>query len=350
MAIVKLKDILTNKPIYGSYQNQFEFGKYKFLTQADLKLNSPRKYVNNVDGSLLSKGDLLLSRVGTAGVAYFHDSNENWVYSGNFTKYLINPKFAITKYIYYVFLSKEKEFKIISKKGTTIPNLSPNTVCESKINLPDLKMQRKIISIIEPFEKLKEQILLKKDKLIKIFIGLYNEFKGQSLTNLNSFIKISNKKYNNQSFYVDTGNIGYCNFVDYEKIEIKKSRADLSAISNSILFSKLNGINKILPIYNPFFNNFVYSTGFYNVTSNNNAYLLGFLLSNEFLNQKNNLAQGTTMKGINNSVLTKIKMNVIDLRYESFHFDFAITLLSNYIVVAYKLDLIIRNLAKFLIK
>ena len=46
----------------------------------------------------------------------------------------------------------------------------------------------------------------------------------------------------------------------------------------------------------------------YCVTSENNDHLLGFLLSEDFVRQKKNYGSGTTMVGINNGVLSRIKI------------------------------------------
>ena len=102
---------------------------------------------------------------------------------------------------------------------------------------------------------------------------------------------ISNK-YIDQKKYIDTSMVKELEILEPEKIMIKKSRANLSLSINSIIFSKMNGENKVYPIYN--------------VSSDNNFHLLGFMLSKSFLEQKSNASVGTLMAGLNSNSFKNI--------------------------------------------
>lgn len=146
--------------------------------------------------------------------------------------------------------------------------------------------------------------------LKKLLTNLYDK-NYNSHVNLFENNKIYTNKYLKQNLYCDTSCIGELE-INFSKminisLEDKPSRADLSIKNNSIIFSKLLGENKVYCFLNN--ENIVFSTGFFNIKSNNenNDDLLSFLLSSDFKNQKSMLANGTTMIGINNSDLTKIR-------------------------------------------
>ena len=97
----------------------------------------------------------------------------------------------------------------------------------------------------------------------------------------------------------------------------KPSRANLSPKNNSLIFAKLRGSQKIFPIYDKKYTNYVYSTGFYNISANDlDWYLLGFLNSKDFIIQKNNNSSGTLMQGITIKDLNKIKIKIPKNKYK----------------------------------
>ncbi|MDK2819426.1 MAG: restriction endonuclease subunit S [Mycoplasmataceae bacterium] len=344
MEIVKLGDILIDTPKYGAPLSALKIGKYKYLRQTDIESKEPTMFVNLHNNCFLKKGDLLISRAGmNAGTPYIHSTNEKWVYAGYLVKYNINTELADTKFIYYFLIKNIKNIKKIANAGSTMPKLNPPAAKKIEIKLPILVEQQAIIDIIEPFEKIflkfkdlvridtienckkdigllidivepfekiKEIFCKKKIWLLKIIKNMYERNSRNKKVSLNSFVNVIQRKYENQKYYVDTSSIGVSSFLSREKISInKKSRANLTVEINSIIFSKMNGQNKIYPIYDKSLLENVYSTGFYNVTSNNNLHVYGFLLTNNFVSQKTNASVGTLMSGLNLQSLNLININ-----------------------------------------
>ena len=155
-------------------------------------------------------------------------------------------------------------------------------------------------------------------------------------------IKLVSKKYENQKSYFATNAIGEFEIHEEKKQDIsffRPSRANLSPLENSIIFSKLLGENKVV-----YFNDKpleVYSTGFFNITTNCIDHIIGFILSTEFKKQKSLFSSGTTMIALNNNTLSKmiIKNNVNENN-----------VLSIYLTKILKIKSVLQNLQNNLIK
>lgn len=86
----------------------------------------------------------------------------------------------------------------------------------------------------------------------------------------------------------------------------------------------------------------MYSTGFYNISSNNlDWYLFGFLNSDDFIKQKNNNSSGTLMEGITINGLKEIK---IKLPKNNYHLNSILHLISKHNIIIKKIDNIISYL------
>ena len=146
-------------------------------------------------------------------------------------------------------------------------------------------------------------------------ILLINQYlqKENKYVNLSEIIFKKIQKRFKQNFYFQTNgilelNIDFSKIINLNKSSKIPSRANLVPQDNSILFSKLLGENKILPWFNELKNQYVFSTGFYNVQSKNLDHVLSFLLTKEFKEQKIIFANGTTMVGINDNSIKNIKI------------------------------------------
>ncbi|MDU3864681.1 restriction endonuclease subunit S [Ureaplasma urealyticum] len=337
---IKLKDIIYAKRGSTITSNEFKInpGSYPLIS-ASAQNNGVFGYINSY---MYEGGHITISMNGNAGCVFYQkdkfSANSDVLVLSN-----IDNKISNNKFIFY-WLKKHENTKIKSLcKGTTRLRLSNDDVLNLEINLPPIEEQNAIISIIEPHEKLfvkysnlvdissvenakkdvdnlisiiepldilENKINKLKTVLKKLLINIYDK-NCNSHVNLFENNKIYTNKYLNQNLYCDTSCIGELE-INFSKminisLEDKPSRADLSIKNNSIIFSKLLGENKVYCFLNN--ENIVFSTGFFNIKSNdeNNDDLLSFLLSSDFKNQKSMLANGTTMIGINNSDLTKVR-------------------------------------------
>lgn len=100
--------------------------------------------------SFPKKGDILISAAGTIGrtvvydgePAYYQDSNIVWI-DNDETK-------VINRYLYYVYQLSPWQIST----GGTIARLYNDNIANAKINIPSIKEQERIVSILDRFDKL----------------------------------------------------------------------------------------------------------------------------------------------------------------------------------------------------
>ena len=211
--------------------------------------------------------------------------------------------------------------------------------------LSDMKI---IIDIIEPFENSIKKINEKKEKIIQIIQELYLLNSEKTKIPLNQYIEILNNPFENQKKYIDTSMVGNLSIENGEKILKKKSRANLSVEMDSIIISKMDGENKVYPIYDKKLLENIYSTGFFNITSSNNIHLIGFLLTNSFITQKSNSSVGTLMSGMNKGSFNSIYIN--EYKEKTIDLDFILNYINIIDEILKKINQIINNLIELYIK
>ena len=344
MSIYKLGElIILNKQTItkGNKYNYIQLGNIK--NQNYKIIGGENKWVNRAKW-LINEPMILISRV------YVENRNSNLIYPGQipvcasnaFICFKSNKK-AKLKYLWYKLNApKFINYMIQHVRGTIHPSVNLNDFLNYKLQLPDLHIQQKIIDIIEPKEKLFlqfpncvridsfenckkdlqnlidiiEPILKMKNcldiimKKIKSILVKNYQINNNSRVSLKAIINTNVSKRTNQNIYFHTSAVGELKLFNEKAIYLETktiSRANLIPKENSILFSKLKGENKVLPFVKGK-KEWVFSTGFYNITSNANDHILGFLLSSYFQDQKNIYATGTTMKGLNSRDLFKIRI------------------------------------------
>ncbi len=310
MAIYKLKELYSSNPEYGISAPSQNSGTYRYVRQSDIESKQFFTFVN--EGPLLKNNDVLISRAGAnSGASYLHTNGNGYVFAGFLVRYNFNQYLLLNKYFYYWTKSSYyiNQISGVSKTGSTMPKLNPPVVGSLTINLPLIKEQQKIIDIIKPIEtaiiNIQKQILEVK-KLLK---SNYQLLKNEQIK-FTSIINLATNKYNNQKYYLATNAIGECTIDESKAQDVsisRASRANLTPEIESIIFSKLDGENKVLYIGDDF--KYVISTGFFNVETSYLDHVMGFLLSEDFKKQKSLLSTGTTMAGLNNSSLEKIMIS-----------------------------------------
>ncbi len=199
MAIYKLKELYFDNPRYGANLPALSSGKYKYVRQSDISSKNFAHFVNS--GPLLSKGDILISRVGAnAGDSYIHDSSEECVWAGYLVKYFFNEKKLLNKYFYY--WTKSNSYitqKDIFVTGAAQPQFNPPVFGELSIKLPVISQQQKIIDIIEPIEKVILMLNDIEDILNKFIKNMSVSGKQFTLSNVANKIKNTPKHINQVS-------------------------------------------------------------------------------------------------------------------------------------------------------
>jgi len=114
------------------------------------------------------------------------------------------------------------------------------------------------------------------------------------------------KLFNGTKDYLSTSSIEIDKVVNVEQeitYKTRPSRANMQPILNSVWFAKMKNTLKIFNPTNTQIKNTILSTGFCGILSNNveSDYLFQIFLSNEFNNQKDLLAIGSTQEAINNT-------------------------------------------------
>ncbi len=346
MAIYKLKEILIVKDNYRSqgypkpgeimksgipFVKTIDFSKHGISLTKDFitkeKFNSlPAK-------GKIQKGSLLISAYGTIDISIFN--LENGQMSSGVKELDTNEK-VHKKFLYYWLL---KNICNMGQMSSVFKQLTINEINNTKIDLPNLFEQQKIIDIIEQNEKLFlsfsncvridtfEHVKFDMKSLIDIIEpieSLINNLQMQkqiikdilkknydllidSARSLASIIKNISSKWEGQKYYFATNSIGEFEIYHDKMIDVTQtlpSRANISPISESFILSKLLGENKVMFFHEKPIE--VFSTGFFNFSTDYVDHLSGFLISDSFKIQKNKLSTGTTMQAINNSSLESI--------------------------------------------
>ena len=100
--------------------------------------------------SFPKKGDILISAAGTIGrtvvydgePAYFQDSNIVWI-DNDETK-------VLNRYLYYLYQLSPWQISV----GGTIARLYNDNIANTKINIPPISEQQRIVAILDRFDKL----------------------------------------------------------------------------------------------------------------------------------------------------------------------------------------------------
>ncbi|MDD3160186.1 MAG: restriction endonuclease subunit S [Candidatus ainarchaeum sp.] len=140
-------------------------------------------------------GDILIAKMkDTNKVLLINKDNENNMYSTGFALFRIKDKnFIDPKYLYFWFLSNDfQTFKNKNSSGATQKAIRDQELKKSKIPFVSLAQQKKIVSILEKAEKLKE----KRKEANKLTEEYLNSIFNEIYYNKNfEEIKLSDNKY-----------------------------------------------------------------------------------------------------------------------------------------------------------
>ena len=127
-------------------------GKRHFTEQ-----NLPRvsdKDKQRLSKYILSEGDNVFSRVGSVDrCSYVDESNDGWMFSGRCLRVRTNGT-VLPLYLYYYFcLEETKQFMRNIAVGATMPSINTKLMSEVPIEVPALKVQRRIVAMLSAIDK-----------------------------------------------------------------------------------------------------------------------------------------------------------------------------------------------------
>ena len=127
-------------------------------------------------------------------------------------------------------------------------------------------------------------------------------------------------KFKNTKDYISTKCVEKYSIMQIEEtitFDKRPSRANMQPITNSIWFARMKDTFKVIKPSEREIKNCIFSTGFCGIKPNEKLvyleYLFHFFLSNQFNQQKDILAKGTTQKAINNHSVKRIKISIPDI-------------------------------------
>lgn len=255
----------------------------------------------------------------------------------------INKNIVIAKYLYYLMslidLSRYNE-------GTSIPSLRTETLNRLDLPIPNIKYQKRVLSILNNLDKkisLNKQINSNlEEQILKIFnnwfvkFSSFDEFeesklglipKGWSVDYLgsgksSSIIGSGIVDFGGYKVYIATADVDNSSIINNKTLitlKNKPSRANMQPIEKSIWFAKMIDSRKLIMVDDyceDILNNYIFSTGFCGLKCSEEYfyYLWTFLLTNGFDTMKNNFCTGTTMQAVNNKDIKMINFVLPDLK------------------------------------
>ena len=157
-----LGEISVGNLTYGSGASAIEYdGEVRYVRITDIDTNGNLKEEKFSPSEIeekyfLNYGDILFARSGaTVGKNYIHQSGEKSVYAGYLIRLIVNQKLALPKYIYY-YINSTEYFKFVenTKSNGSQPNINAKQYSDFKIPLPPLPVQEYIVSILDKFDAL----------------------------------------------------------------------------------------------------------------------------------------------------------------------------------------------------
>ena len=240
-------------------------------------------------------------------------------------------------YLYYFFLDYRIRLER-SAFGTVFKNLTTEIIRSVPIFLPPLPEQKAIASLLSAYDD-KIELLREENKTLeemaqtiyKEWFGKYSIEKTEELPegcrvgklgeeNFAEIIGSGINKFDGEKVYLATADVSDSNITNTNKkitYQKRPSRANMQPIEKSIWFAKMKDSRKILMFddYSEFeIENFILSTGFagINTTELSHYFMWCFILSKEFDELKNNMANGAVQIAVNNTNLEKIEILIPD--------------------------------------
>lgn len=131
------------------------------------------------------------------------------------------------------------------------------------------------------------------------------------------------KKFDNTKDYLSTSSVERDKIIYVEKeisYKDKPSRANMQPVKDSVWFAKMKNTVKVLEVNDYIEKNTILSTGFCGIETKKieTSFLKQVFLSDEFNNQKDLLAEGTTQEAVNTEKVKQIKIFIPENKTEQY--------------------------------
>ena len=321
--------------------NQFDFSNTLYV---------PQDYYDRLDEKRKAReGDVLYSVVGSFGIPVFMKENKEFVFQRHIAILRPDSDAIIPQFLFYTMLTRDFYAKAdAAALGAAQRTVSLTSLRNIEINIPEKKVQLKIVEILSAFDNLIEnnqkQIKLLEEAAQRLykewFVGLrfpgYEDVhivdgvpEGWKIVRLDDVIsKITtglNPRKNfvlgkGNNFYVTIKNMGdnniylddKCDKIDDEALEKINKRSDLR--TGDILFSGIGTMGRVYLISIPT-NNWNVSESVFTMRVNEritNEYLYMVLLSDDMKSYCDQNAHGVAQRGIRMADLRAYKLFLPD--------------------------------------
>jgi type I restriction enzyme M protein len=160
--IVKLSDVLLDKPVYGSGAKKSDYdGEVRYIRITDIDdfgrlkedgLVSPSEVE---DKYFLNVNDFLIARSGSVGRTYLHKQKGKYQYAGYLIRFPLNKELIVPEYLLYISKSKSyKDWINKIKKDGTISNINAKEYSSFEFPLPPIEVQQQIVDELEGYQKI----------------------------------------------------------------------------------------------------------------------------------------------------------------------------------------------------
>ena len=161
-----LSDISREKLSYGSGAKAVSYDEnIRYIRITDIDDNGQLKQEKVSPGIvedkyMLKKGDILFARSGaTVGKNYIHLVDEKSIYAGYLIKFTADTNEVLCKYVYHcVNNSMYEKFISSMKSNASQPNINAQQYSNYKVLVPPLHVQQHVVSILDKFETLVNDI------------------------------------------------------------------------------------------------------------------------------------------------------------------------------------------------
>ena len=321
--------------------NQFDFSNTLYV---------PQDYYDRLDEKRKAReGDVLYSVVGSFGIPVFMKENKEFIFQRHIAILRPDSDAIIPQFLFYTMLTRDFYAKAdAAALGAAQRTVSLTSLRNIEINIPEKKVQLKIVEILSAFDNLIEnnqkQIKLLEEAAQRLykewFVGLrfpgYEDVhivdgvpEGWKIVSLDDVIsKITtglNPRKNfvlgkGNNFYVTIKNMGdnniylddKCDKIDDEALEKINKRSDLR--TGDILFSGIGTMGRVYLISIPT-NNWNVSESVFTMRVNEritNEYLYMVLLSDDMKSYCDQNAHGVAQRGIRMADLRAYKLFLPD--------------------------------------
>lgn len=313
---------------------EISYGKdHKNLSVGEIPCYGSGGFMRNVETFLYDKPSVLIPRKGTISNLFYVDKPFWTVDTLFYTK--IDEGLIASKFLFYKLKNEKLEDLNV---GSAVPSLTTSVLNQFLIFLPPLPEQKSIATVLSSFDD-KIELLREENKtleeigqtIFKEWFGKYSVYKPEELPegwrvgklgeeNFAEIIGSGVNKFDGEKIYLATADVSDSNIINAsEKITFQErpSRANMQPIEKSIWFAKMQYSRKLLMFddYSEFeIENFILSTGFAGIktTEISHYFIWCFILSKDFDELKNNMANGAVQVAVNNTNLEKIEIIIPD--------------------------------------